>query len=505
MAQAAATLRQSEPINTIYMKAFYTIALLFTTSVGLQAKTDAPAPVYPVPTAQQVELMKMGTYAFIHFGPNTFQNKEWGYGDADPSVFNPDTLDCDQWVHTLQSGGMKGVIFTAKHHDGFCLWPSCFTDYSIRKSPYKHGYGNAVGELAAACRKRRFRFGIYLSPWDRHQANYGSEAYVTYYKNQLKELLLDNKNLFEIWFDGANGGDGYYGGARETRTIDRQHYYHFDELFKLVNDLQPQAVIHTDGGPGNRWVGNEDGVVGETNWAFLEDRHAVAAGVENYETVLGQGDADGTHFVPAECDVSIRRPDWFWSTTNESKVLTPAQLVDLYYKSVGRNATLLLNVPVNIHGRISAADSTSLVQFHKIIEATFSSNLLDGATVKASDERGTSYNAKNVLKADYDNYWATADGVTSGTLTFSLPQAQTINRILLQEYIPLGQRIKRFTVEYLNNGTWTAVPCDEATTTIGFKRILRLTENITTQGLRVVFNDARGPLCISNVGAYIER
>lgn len=484
------------------MKTIYALCAMLMLPAAMPAQSEAPAAIQPVPTKYQVELMQMGTYAFIHFGPNTFQNKEWGYGDADPSVFNPDTLDCDQWVRTLQGGGMGGVIFTAKHHDGFCLWPSYFTDYTIRKSPYRHGYGNAVGELAAACKRLNMRLGLYLSPWDRHQANYGQPAYVEYYRNQLNELLLNYKNLFEIWFDGANGGDGYYGGAREKRIIDRQHYYQFDRLFALVNKLQPQAIIHTDGGPGSRWVGNEDGVAGETNWAFLTDAHAVAAGVENYETVLSQGDADGTHFVPAEVDVSIRRPDWFWSTTNESKVLTSKQLVDLYYKSVGRNSTFLLNVPVNIHGKISAADSTSLAGYYRILQSTFRTNLLNGAKVTASNERGTSFAAANVIADDYDSYWATADGTSTGTLTFTLPKATTLNRVLLQEYIPLGQRVKSFTVEYLNNGQWTAIPCTDAMTTIGFKRLLRFSSDITTTGLRIRFTDARGPLCISAVGAY---
>ncbi|MBP7857151.1 MAG: alpha-L-fucosidase [Prevotella sp.] len=485
------------------MKITCALCVMLLLSAGLPAQTMAPAAILPVPTEHQVELMKMGTYAFIHFGPNTFQNREWGYGDAEPSVFNPDTLDCDQWVRTLQGGGMGGVIFTAKHHDGFCMWPSYFTDYTIRHSPYRHGYGNAVGELATACKRQNMRLGLYLSPWDRHQANYGQPGYVEYYRNQLNELLLNYKNLFEIWFDGANGGDGYYGGARETRTIDRQHYYQFDRLFALVNKLQPQAIIHTDGGPGNRWVGNENGEAGETNWAFLTDAHAVAAGVENYETVLLHGDADGTRFVPAEVDVSIRRPDWFWNTTNESKVLTSQQLVDLFYKSVGRNATFLLNVPVNIRGKISAADSTSLAGYYRILQSTFRTNLLNGTQVTASNVRGDGFAVDNVISADYDRYWATSNGVITATLTFVFPKATMLNRVMLQEYIPLGQRVRNFTVEYLNNGQWTVIPSFDAMTTIGFKRLLRLYSDITTTSLRIRFTDARGPLCISAVGAYM--
>lgn len=463
---------------------------------------QAPAAIQPTPTTHQLDLMKMETYAFIHFGPNTFQNKEWGYGDADPSVFNPDTLDCDQWVKTLAAGGMKGVIFTAKHHDGFCLWPSKFTDYNIKYSPYKDGFGDAVSELDDACQRHDMKLGIYLSPWDRHKASYSKAGYVEYYKNQLKELLLTHKNLFEIWFDGANGGDGYYGGASETRQIDRQKYYDFTTLFSIVNELQPQIVIHSDGGPGNRWVGNEDGVAGQTNWAFLTEANSIPAGINNYETVLGQGEANGTNFIPAEVDVSIRRPDWFWSTTNDYKVLSAESLVDIYYTSVGRNSTLLLNVPVNTKGKIASADSLALVGFREIIDRTFKTDLLKSATVTASATRSADFAAANVVSDEYDTYWATADGQTSGTLTFTFDNAVEINRFMIQEYIPLGQRVKAFKVEYTTDGsTWRDVNCGESTTTVGYKRLLRFS-TVTAKGIRLRITDARGPLCINRVGAY---
>ncbi len=475
------------------------VALFYTGNISAQ---QAPAPLQPVPTAHQLELMKMETYAFIHFGPNTFQNKEWGYGDAEPSVFNPDTLDCDQWVNTLLRGGMKGVIFTAKHHDGFCLWPSKYTDYSIKYSPYRAGYGDAVGELESSCRRLGLKLGLYLSPWDRHKASYSHPGYVEYYKNQLKELLLTYKDLFEIWFDGANGGDGYYGGASEQRTIDRQRYYDFPTLFSIVNEYQPQMVIHSDGGPGNRWVGNEDGVAGETNWAFLTEAHAVPAGVENYETVLSQGDADGTLFIPAEVDVSIRRPDWFWSTSNDYKTLTPDQLVDIYYKSVGRNSTLLLNVPVDIHGKVAKSDSLALVGYRDIIDRTFATNLLEDATVEADVSRGADFVATNAVSTDYDSYWATPDGRTSGTLTFTFASPVEINRFMIQEYLPLGQRVRAFAVEYTSDGsTWRSVNSGERTTTVGYKRLLRF-NTVTAKAVRLRVTDARGPVCINRVGAY---
>ncbi len=461
----------------------------------------APAPLAPLPTPAQVEQMKMETYAFIHFTTNTFLNLEWGYGDAAPSVFNPDTLDCGQWVKTLLQGGLKGIIFTAKHHDGFCLWPTKYTDYSISASPYRHGKGDAVGELAAECRKQGMEFGVYLSPWDRHQASYGTPEYVDYYKKQLRELLTQYGPFFEVWFDGANGGDGYYGGAREKRTIDKIHYYNFPALFKMLNDANPNCIIHTDGGPGSRWIGNENGVAGETDWAFLTDKHMIPAGVEDHERVLGQGDADGSHWVHGEADVSIRRPNWFWSTTNDNLVLSPEQLVDLYFKSVGRNATLLLNVPVNIHGKIAKKDSLALVGYREIIDKTFAVNLLTKAKVTASTTRGKAFRPANVVDGKYDSYWATGDGVNKGSLTFRLRQPQTFNCLMLQEYIPLGQRVKRFSVEYLDrSGKWQTINAGQ-TTTVGYKRLLRF-HPVSTSQVRVKFLDARGPLCINAVGAY---
>lgn len=464
--------------------------------------SQAPAAISPTPTVHQLNLMKMETYAFIHFGPNTFLNQEWGYGDALPSVFNPEELDCNQWVETLKAGGMNGIIFTAKHHDGFCLWPSKFTDYSIKYSPYKNGFGDAVSELDDACKRHDMKLGIYISPWDRHKASYSKDGYVEYYKNQLKELLLTHSDLFEIWFDGANGGDGYYGGACETRQIDRQKYYDFPTLFNIVNELQPQIVIHSDGGPGNRWVGNEDGVAGETNWAFLTEANSIPAGIDNYETVLGQGEINGTNFIPAEVDVSIRRPDWFWSTSNEYKVLSAEELVDIYYTSVGRNSTLLLNVPVNTHGKIAEADAKALAEFREIIDRTFKTDLLKDASVAATNSRQGNFYAANVVNDNYDEYWATPDGVTSGTLTFTFDNAVEINRFMIQEYIPLGQRVKSFKVEYTTDGaTWHDVNCGESTSTVGYKRLLRF-PTVKATGIRLRITDARGPLCINRVGAF---
>ena len=358
-----------------------------------------------------------------------------------------------------------------------------------------------VGGLGEACRRHGLKFGVYLSPWDRHQATYATPAYVDYYKKQLRELLSNYGELFEVWFDGANGGDGWYGGADEKRSIDKEHYYDFPTLFSYVRELQPQAIIFSNGGPGCRWVGNEDGIAGETNWSMLrrgDDRPAFDA---SYSPT---GAEDGEVWVPAECDVSIRRPHWFYhEADNEKGILTSDQLVDLYYKNVGRNATFLLNVPVTRTGRMHPTDVANLKAFREKLDRIFAHNLLGTAKVKASNVRGSAYKAKNVVNGDYDRYWATADGVNSGTLTFTMNGRQSFNRIVLQEYIPLGQRVKSFCAEWSNDGTtWQKIDCGEQTTTIGHKRIL-VFPTVTARMLRIRFIDARGPLCINAVGAYL--
>ena len=459
---------------------------------------DAPAPVAPLPSPQQVAWQQMETYAFIHFGTNTFGDREWGYGDAPAASFNPERLDCEQWARTLKAAGMRGVIITAKHHDGFCLWPSRHTDYSVAASPFRGGKGDVVGELAAACKKYGLKMGVYLSPWDRHQATYGTPDYVEYFHAQLEELTTNYGPLFEMWFDGANGGDGYYGGAREQRTIDRRTYYDLPRAFQLLARKQPDIIIFSDGGPGCRWVGNEKGFAGETNWSFLR-KGEVYPGYERFQE-LNSGHVDGNTWVAAECDVSIR-PGWFYHESEDSLVKSVDDLCDIYYRSVGRNGTFLLNFPVDRDGLIHPIDSARAVAFHDRIAAELRDNLLTTATVKATDTRGKAFAAKNVVNGHYDSYWATHDGTTTATLTFTFRQPQRLNRFMLQEYIPLGQRVKAFVLEYLDGGRWQPVRVGEATTTIGYKRLLRF-DDITATALRVRFTEARGPLCISTVGAF---
>ena len=415
----------------------------------------APEPILPIPEAKQVEWQKMETYAFVHFGLNTF-------------------------------------------NDGFCLWPTGLTEYCIRNTPYKNGKGDIVRDLSEACKKYGIKFAVYLSPWDRNQAIYGTPEYVDYFYKQLHELLTNYGAVFEIWFDGANGGDGWYGGAKDSRTIDRKTYYQYDRAYEMIDKYQPQAVIFSDGGPGCRWVGNENGFAGATNWSFLRAGE-VYPGYPKYRE-LQYGHADGNQWVAAECDVSIR-PGWFYHPEEDDRVKTVDQLTDLYYRSVGHNATLLLNFPVDRDGLIHPVDSANAVNFHKNIQKQLAHNLLSGVVAKVSDERGGKYTAKAMTDNDYDTYWATNDGVVSATVEFDLPQPEKVNRMMLQEYIPLGQRVKSFVVEYNKDGEWLPVKLNEETTTVGYKRLLRF-ETITTDKLRVNFTDARACLCINNVEAY---
>ncbi len=461
-------------------------------------KVLPPEPILPVPEPKQVEWQQMETYAFIHFGLNTFNDREWGYGDTDPKTFNPTSLDCEQWARTLVKAGMKGVILTAKHHDGFCLWPFEGTDYSVKNSPWKNGQGNVVKELSEACKKYGLKFAVYLSPWDRHQANYGTPEYLPYFYAQLHDLLTNYGPVFEVWFDGANGGDGWYGGAKDIRTIDRKNYYNYPRIYEMLDSIQPQAIIFSDGGPGCRWVGNEKGFAGATNWSFLRKGEVHPGYDKSYE--LQYGHPDGNQWVPAECDVSIR-PGWFYHPEEDDRVKSPDQLVDLYYRSVGHNATLLLNFPVDRKGLIHPVDSANAVRFHEMIQQQLKTNLVAGMTPKVSNERGGDFVASALTDDNFDTYWATEDGVTTADIEFSFDTPTRMNRMMLQEYIPLGQRVKAFVVEYLDKDTWLPVKLNEETTTIGYKRLLRF-ETVETKGIRIRITDARGPLCLSNVGVY---
>jgi len=458
-----------------------------------------PAPYGPVPSARQAQWHQMEFYGFLHFTVNTFTDKEWGYGDEDPAGFNPTDFDANQIVGTAKEAGMKGLILTCKHHDGFCLWPSTYTEHSVKRSPWKGGQGDVVREISDACRRNGLRFGVYLSPWDRNHAEYGRPAYLVYFRNQLRELLTQYGPLFEVWFDGANGGDGFYGGARETRKIDATAYYDWPTTWQIVRDLQPNACLFSDAGPDVRWVGNEQGKAGETCWA-TSNRADFAPGKADTGR-LNRGDRPGTDWVPPECDVSIR-PGWFYHAKEDDRVKSPKELVDLYYASVGRGGSLLLNLPPDRRGRIPDRDVASLREFRRILNATFTRDLAHGSKASASNVRGNDpgFGPQNVIDGQEHTYWSTDDGVTAPELVLDLGEVRTFNVVRLREYLPLGQRVEAFGLDQWQDGKWTEFAKG---TSIGACRLVRA-KPVTTSRLRLRITQA--PVCpaISEVAVFAE-
>lgn len=462
-----------------------------------QELVKPPEAFGPLPTQKQLDWHEMEFYAFVHFSLNTFTNKEWGYGDESPELFNPTALDARQWARIAKEAGMKGIILVAKHHDGFCLWPSAYTERSVKKSPWKNGNGDVVKELAAACKEYDLKLGLYLSPWDRNHAQYGKPEYITYFRNQLKELLTNYGDVFEMWFDGANGGDGYYGGANETRKINTLEYYDWDETYKLIYKTAPKTLVWGVGPSEARWIGNEEGRAGKTNWSLLRQKDELAGKVHYTEFMSGH--EDGEKWVPGEADVSIR-PGWFYHSIEDDKVRSLDEMVDIYYESIGRNANLLLNLPVDRRGLVHENDEARLKELVSTIKADFKTELLGWSKVSADNVRGNAslYAAKNVTDGNKNTYWATDDNVKTASIVFDFEKPVAINRILLQEYIKLGQRIKAFTVEAKINGNWKTVASE---TTIGYKRILRI-DRITASALKINISDSKACIAISNIQAY---
>ncbi len=411
------------------------------------ASVEAPKPIGPLPNAQQMAWQEMEFYGFIHFSINTFSADEWGYGDKSPDLFNPTEMDVRQWVRIAKEAGMKGLILTDKHHDGFCLWPSEYTDYSVKNSSWKNGKGDVVKELADACKEYGLKMGVYLSPWDRNHADYGKPEYIDYFRNQLTELLTNYGDIFEVWFDGANGGDGYYGGAKEVRTVDKKNYYDWENTIALIRKLQPDAMIWSDSGPDARWVGNEHGFSYETTWSpLLKD--SVYGGMPEYGAKYSMGQENGTHWVPAEADVSIR-PGWYYHKSEDNKVKTLKELLDIYYRSVGQNSTLLLNLPVDRRGLVHENDERQLKKLTAQLKEDFATNLALKVKASADHIRGNSakYNAANAVDGNKNTYWTTDDNIIKASITIDFEKPTLFNRFLIQEYIPLGQRVKQFSLE----------------------------------------------------------
>lgn len=487
-------------MRVINLKKIVTFSFLISILISCNSEKDVapPTPVYPIPSDPQLAWHEMEMNAFIHFTTNTFTDLEWGYGDEKESIFNPTELNVDQWMNNIKDAGFKGVILTTKHHDGFCLWPSKFTQHSVKNSPYKNGQGDIVKEVSDACKKYDLKFGVYLSPWDRNHKDYGNPDYIDYYRNQINELFTNYGKIFEMWFDGANGGTGYYGGAREIRNIDRETYYDWPTTINQIRKLQTDVLFFSDAGPDIRWVGNESGYVSETNWNTITP-DTLYAGKSGINKLLNTGSIDGTNWIPAEVDVSIR-PGWFYHEKEDSLVRTPENLFDIYLTSVGRGSVLLLNIPPDRRGLIHENDVESLKGFKKLLGEAFSNNLTKNAKINTSNYRGQSkkYSPMNLIDNDKNTYWATDDEVLNGDIEISLKKPQLVSYILLQEYIQLGQRVKSFSIEVWNGKEWDTV---SEGTTIGYKRILKINP-VTTSKIRVNITDSKASPVLSNIEVY---
>jgi len=474
----------------------FLIALLICGQSCTSKIIPPPEAVMPIPSARQLAWQNLEFYAFVHYNINTYTDMEWGTGAESPTLFNPTELDCEQWVKTFKDAGMKGVIITAKHHDGFCLWPSEYTEHSVKNSPWKEGKGDVIRELANACKKHDLKLGIYYSPWDRNHPDYGKPSYLRYMRSQLEELLTQYGEIFEVWFDGANGGTGFYGGANEERRVDKLSYYDWQKTYDLIRKWQPNAVIFSDAGPDVRWVGNEQGHAYPTTWSNLM-RDSVYGGMPTYHTDWADGQENGTHWVPAETNVSIR-PGWYYHKYEDHKVKSLAKLVDIYYESVGMNTPLLLNFPVDQRGLVHETDAQQLQKLAAKIQEDFATNLAYGSESTASSSRGPNYDVSLIRDGHTDTYWAAPDGVKTATVEFTFPRPTTVNRFLVQEYIALGQRVKSFTLEAKSASGWNTVASE---TTIGYKRILRF-DPVTTSAMRFTITDAKGPPTITNIAFY---
>ncbi len=461
-----------------------------------------------VPSPSQLAWQEREFIAFAHFGMNTFTDREWGDGTESPSLFNPSRFDARQWVEVIKDAGMKMLIITAKHHDGFCLWPSRYTDHSVKASPWRKGRGDVVKEVAAACREAGIKLGVYLSPWDRHESTYGdSPAYNEFFRRQLCELLTGYGEITEVWFDGACGE-----GPNGKRQV-----YDWPSYYRVVRELQPAAVIFGMG-PDVRWVGTESGYGRETEWSVVPvNIRESTPGTEVTPrlppslddlfipgdlTAADLGSRDRIHearalaWYPAETDVSIR-PGWFYHQSEDSRVKTPAKLVDIYFSSVGRNSVLLLNIPPDKRGLIHEQDIRSLRGMRRILDRTFARNLAAGAAVKPSSEAGA-HQAAFVLDGDPTTYWTTDNGVEPAALELVFPEVRTFDVAMLQEYIRAGQRVEEFSLEAWNGKRWDRFA---AGTTIGYKRLLRFPA-VTAARIRLVITSARGNPALAAFGLY---
>ncbi|HUM66113.1 MAG TPA: alpha-L-fucosidase [Chitinophagaceae bacterium] len=462
-------------------KSLLTFILSFSVAI-LAAQT----PKTPLPSKAQLAWHDLEYYWFIHFGPNTFTDKEWGHGDEPSEVFNPTSLDCRQWARIAKASGAKGIIITAKHHDGFCLWPSQYSKHTVRESKWKNGKGDVVGELAKACKEYGLKFGVYLSPWDRNHPQYGTPEYNDVYVNTMKELVKNYGPFFEFWWDGANG-EGPNGKKQE---------YDFRRFEQTLREIAPNTIVFSDIGPDVRWVGNEKGIAGKTNWNYLDTAGFKRGAGSPPTDTLNQGNINGANWIPAECDVSIR-PGWFYHANEDDKVKTAEQLFDLYLKSVGRGANFLLNIPPDRRGLVHEIDSASLVEFKKLRETNFANNLVKDARAELHGSGGIFRRTQFT-----DNNPATFEKLSnyeSTRLWIKFEEVKKVNCIVLQEAIQNGQQVIEAKLELLNGSQ----PVKEINiTTIGRKRILTF-PTVEASAFNLLIKNAKETPEISEIAAYL--
>jgi alpha-L-fucosidase len=440
----------------------------------------------PVPSRQQLAWHEMEFYLFAHFGPNTFTDKEWGEGTEPEDIFNPTNLDCRQWCRIAKAAGATGIIITAKHHDGFCLWPSKYSTHTVRESKWKNGKGDVLKQLSQACKEYGLKFGVYISPWDRNHPKYGTPEYNDVFVKMMKEIFTNYGPIWELWWDGANG-EGPNG---------KKQVYDWYRFKKTVKAISPTTVIFSDVGPHIRWCGNENGIAGETNWNLLDTAgFRPGAGAPPVDT-LNRGNVNGKNWIPAECDVSIR-PGWFYHKEQDDKVKTPEQLFQLYLKSVGRGANLLLNVPPDRSGLINEKDSAALSEFQKLRNESFRNNFSLKA-IKEFHYKGIIYQ-RNEFGDNNSQTFQNALDYTRAGFWIKFDSSKKINCVVLKELINKGQQIRKATL-YLLSGT--DVVREIPVTTIGHKRIITFpAENLSA--IRFIIDDAKGAPLISEIETYM--
>lgn len=439
----------------------------------------------PKPTLQQLQWHDMEFYLFTHFGPNTFTDLEWGEGTEKEEVFNPSDLDCRQWCRVAKAAGAKGIIITAKHHDGFCLWPTKYSSHTVRESKWKNGKGDVLKELSAACKEYGLKFGVYISPWDRNHPDYGTSKYNDVFVNMMTELFTNYGPIWELWWDGANG-EGPNG---------KKQVYDWDRFKKTVKKLSPNTVIFSDIGPHIRWVGNENGIAGETNWNTLDTIGFSAGQGAPAGDTLNRGNVNGKTWIPAECDVSIR-PGWFYHKEEDSKVKSPEQLFELYLKSVGRGATLLLNVPPDRRGLIYENDSSALVNFKDLRDRNFKTNLSLNAV--ATVVAGNEIKSKGLVNDNSPNTFVEIKVIEKEKIQLHFKKPTNVNCVVLKELIKDGQSVQKFYVQVRSKDKLESF----MQSTIGHKRIITFPAR-EADDIFINFAESKRSIKIAEVGAYL--